>query len=281
MLKRIFILFAVCLLISCTPKFRVHEPDPEALTQAHPTPSVTPGDDRACVVSDLPPGFSFDPFYSKFCDANGIPIIASADVDDRAFQIAFEVITNMLEPVPEVRRELISNGAYFGILGKLGQLTDLPEYAHMESSYWNERARGLGGSRDSPITKTAEENLLCLSWDRWYGESIAVHEFAHTIALIGLGESFDDMQAEFTSLYEDALNKGLWADTYAGSNIEEYWAEGVQSYFNSNLEAIPTDGVHNFVNTRAELAEYDPRLYEFIFEFFHGYEWNPACPKVD
>jgi len=238
-----------------------------------------PSEDRSgCVVKDIPKRYSFDPFYKKYCDAGGIPIISSGDVDDLALKQAYYIIMNMLAPIPEVRQELISNGAYFGVIGMYESLTEMPEYAHMDNQYWDQRARGLGGGKNNPFTTDAEENLLCLTWDRYYGESIAVHEVAHTISLAGLGDNFETMLAEFTGLYESALQKGLWAKTYAGSNIQEYWAEGVQSYFNTNIEADPPDGVHNYVNTRQELAEYDPALYEFISRFFHGFEWTPTCP---
>lgn len=242
---------------------------------------VTPLENEAqsnCVVSSVPEEFSFDPFYEKYCDAGGIPIISSGKVDDLALEQAHEVVMNMLAPIPEVRQELISRSAYFGVIGKNERLTSLPEYAHMDSKYWDRRARGLGGAMDIKITTSAEENLLCLTWDRYYGESIAVHEFAHTISLIGLGTNFEALLAEFTGLYESAIEQGLWLNTYAGSDIQEYWAEGVQSYFNANLKADPTDGVHNHVNTREELTEYDPGLYDFIARFFHGYEWTPTCP---
>jgi len=230
-------------------------------------------------VGSVPKEYSFDPFYEKYCDAGGIPVISSGSVDDLALKQAYYVIMNMLAPIPDVRQELVSNGAYFGIIGKRERLTTLPEYAHMDSFYWDRRARGLGGSKASPLTSTAEENLLCLTWDRYWGESIAVHEFAHTISLAGLGADFEPLLAEFTGLYESAIQEGLWQDTYAGSDILEYWAEGVQSYFNANLEAEPPDGDHNYVNTREELADYDPALFDFISRVFHGLEWTPACPE--
>jgi len=233
------------------------------------------------VVGSLPDGTAFDPFYEKYCDAGGIPVISSAEVDDLALQQAYYIVSNMLAPISDVRQELIAYGAYFAIIGAHEMQTTLPEYSDMDSEYWDRRARGLGGSAGFPITSAAEENLLCLPWDRYYGESIAVHEFAHTISLMGFGDQFEPLLEEFTRLYESAKEQGLWANTYAGSDIQEYWAEGVQTYFNTNLQAIPTDGVHNHVNTRSELAEYDPGLYEFISKIFNGYEWTPTCPKKE
>jgi hypothetical protein len=236
-------------------------------------------DRSGCVITGVPEELGVDPFYEKYCDADGIPIISSATVDDLALQQAYYIIHNMLYPIPKVRQELVEVGAYFGIIGKDENQTTLPEYAHLDSEYWDWRARGLGAGDDVRITSAAEENLLCLRSDRYYGESIAVHEFAHTISLLGFGEDFEDLLLEFTHIYNSAIEQGLWGNTYAGSNIQEYWAEGVQTYFSTNLQSALPDGVHNKVNTREELADYDPALFEFVSRIFGNYEWTPTCPE--
>ena len=51
------------------------------------------------------------------------------------------------------------------------------------------------------------------------------------------------------------IKTDLWKNTYAATNREEYWGEGVQSYFNTNIGSALGDGVHNHVNTLKELAE--------------------------
>ncbi|KAA3647187.1 MAG: hypothetical protein DWQ07_06720 [Chloroflexi bacterium] len=241
-----------------------------------------PNEDRdGCVVTVVPEELGFDPFYEKYCDADGIPIISSGEVDDLALKQAYYIMMNMLAPIPESRQKMISYGAYFAIIGQHEEQTTLPEYAHMDSEYWDQRARGLGGSIGLPITSAAEENLLCLPWDTYRGESIAVHEFAHTISLMDEGAEYDVLVEEFKSLYDSATEKGFWEFTYAGSDVLEYWAEGVQAYFNTKGQANRPDGIDNHVNTREELAEYDPGLFEFIHTFFHGYDWTPTCPREE
>ncbi len=254
-------------------------PEPTAAALSTSLSPITVNESRdACVVAAPPGEYRFDPFYKKYCNAGGIPIISSGEVDDLALQQAYYLITNLLAPIPEINEELVDRGAYFAIMGIKEFQTTLPEYSHMGSEYWDQRARGLGADRWNPVTSGAEENLLCLRADRYYGESIAVHEFAHTIHLLGLSSVIPGFDASLRDLYRSATEQGLWHNTYAGSNYKEYWAEGVQSYFNTNLQAIPTNGVHNHVNTREELAEYDPLLYEFIDGIFGGFEWTPTCP---
>ena len=244
-------------------------------------PNILPNEDRSgCVITSPPAELRLDPFYSKYCSARGIGIAASSEVDDLALQQAYYLINNILAPIAGVRNRLAGDGHYIAIIGRDQEQTTLPEYAHMDSSYWDARARGLGGGKNNPVTSCGEENLLCLGRraDRYYGESILIHEFAHTIHLGGLGLSSLEFNSELSRLYFQARDKGLWENTYAISNPEEYWAEGVQSYFNTNLSSPVPDGVHNKIDTREELADYDPDLYVFISDFFDHFSWEPACP---
>lgn len=243
---------------------------------------LEPDEDRTgCVIGFPPEDIKVKPFYSKYCDAQGIPILASDEVEDRALQQAYYIINNMLGPIPEVRQQLISRGYYVAVIGLTEDLTDLPEYRHMYKQYWNWRARALGGSKRTKITSTAEENMVCFRRDRYYGENILIHEFAHTIHLAGLGTDYNKFNRELKALYQSSLDSGLWENTYAGENHLEYWAEGLQNYFNANIESNPGNGVHNQINTREELADYDPALYKFISDFYHGFEWTPTCPTQE
>ena len=72
-----------------------------------------------------------------------------------------------------------------------------------------------------------------------------------------------------------AKTKGLWKGTYAMSNMSEYWAEGVQSWFDTNRQ---NDSSHNHVDTRAELKSYDPALAKLIEEVFGDDPWRYVRP---
>lgn len=76
-----------------------------------------------------------------------------------------------------------------------------------------------------------------------------------------------------------AIAEGKWNNTYAQTNISEYWAEGVQSWFNVNAEVEYPDGKHNHVNTRSDLKKYDPRLYAILAEFFPESKEQISCHK--
>jgi hypothetical protein len=73
-------------------------------------------------------------------------------------------------------------------------------------------------------------------------------------------------ESRLTAAFESAESTGLFANTYALENAQEYWAEGVQDWYYTNLESDPPNGIHNFVDRREELLEYDPVLYGLVAE---------------
>ncbi|MCH7945771.1 MAG: hypothetical protein IIC73_07140, partial [Armatimonadetes bacterium] len=173
-----------------------------------------------------PPG-GFSSFYAKYLDAGGIAIVGSSKVPDAAFFAAQEIVNRMLAARPDIRSAMIANGAYAGIMAESEVTTDIPEHAFLKndsSTDWDARARGLGGTLWVPITTGAEENLLCYSADLYRNESIFLHEFAH--AVINLGLPFvaggPAIVSSVEQAYEEAISAGLWANTYAASNMIEY-----------------------------------------------------------
>ena len=112
-------------------------------------------------------------------------------------------------------------------------------------------ARGFGGAPEHDLSASCgEENVLGLEGDRYRGESILVHEFAHIIHMVGLVNLEPDFDSKLEALRQNAIAKGLWKDTYAITNKEEYFAESVQSFFNCNQFSLEPNGVHNAINTR-------------------------------
>ena len=86
----------------------------------------------------------------------------------------------------------------------------------------------------------------------------------------------DDRRSSVT-LTLSAIARGLWGNTYAATDVEEYWAEGVQGWFDTNATALPTNGIHNHVGTRAALQSYDIQLADILTEVFPT-DWRYSCP---
>ena len=220
-------------------------------------------------------------FYKKVCVVQGIPIVSSETVPDRALIQAAVIMKGMLDARPDIVQRLVIHKMKVAILGANEVTTMLPEYAFLKNDTqtdWDLRARGLGATIAVPLASGAEENLLCYSSDVYKRESIFLHEFAHSIKDLGvifLDPSFNE---KLEATYQSALSNGLWKNTYAAANREEYWAEGAQDYFDANASTEPADGIHNLIHTREQLKTYDPLLYELVAKVFPT-EWRYQCPR--
>ncbi|MDX2078045.1 MAG: hypothetical protein SFZ02_16565 [bacterium] len=235
-----------------------------------------------CEIRPTTPADGLDPFYQKVCFYEGVPIASSNAVPDEALYEAWNIMANMLQGQSLVVEKLLEINMMMGIVAEDEGITVLPQYAFLRNDPnmdWDVRARGLGGNVFTPLGSGAEENLLCYDTDPYLGESIFLHEFAHTMKDGGIALIDPTFNIALNMAYQQAIDTGLWANTYALETIEEYWAEGVQGYFNTNLEAIPTNGIHNDINTREELMAYDPTLFAMIDIVFAGFEWIPTCPE--
>ncbi len=221
-----------------------------------------------------PAHLKLDPFYEKYMNVNGIHVISSWRVPDSCFHAAYITVKALTDMLPaDVLESMTSRDTRIGIMARYEGTTDIPEHAYLvndTSLNWDVRARGLGGTLELPLTTCAEENILAYQIDKYHAEDILIHEFAHTIHNVGISPVDPIFNARLQKSLDNAIEKGRWMNTYAATNIWEYWAEGVQSWFNVNAE-IHTDagdGKHNQINTREELKEYDPGLYEIISDYF-------------
>ena len=252
---------------------------------------------RACrastptaVPEEVRERLGLDVFYQKHLDAMGVPIVSASEVDDRAFQEACAIIAVMLSKRPEVVAPLRANKVRVGIIGRNQVTSDMPEHHDLDTMYpgtdWD-IYRGLGATIDRPLSSVGEENLLGLprgarpDGDPYAGESIMVHEFAHTFLEMGVFFLPEESKAkgELTALYNNALAAGTFDDTYADDTWQEYWAEGVQTWFETNLTAEPPNGIHGPIDTRDELRANDPDLALFISRFFFERDFEELHSK--
>lgn len=229
-------------------------------------------------VTGIPEGKNIPSFYQKYIETEGLYVTSSGKVSDEALLKACDIISLMLAKRPDVKAHMVKKGCHVMIIGKDEETCDLPEFAHIcncEDSikYWNWRARGFGGAPEDEFSSSCgEENLLALPQDKYVGENILIHEFAHLIHTVGIVGVEPDFNERLEALRQNAIRKGLWEKTYAVSNKEEYFAECVQSFFNCNRYAEPANGVHNWVNRRTKLKTYDPDMYRLLQEFFYEIE---------
>jgi hypothetical protein len=261
------------------------------LTMGCPIHAQTPASDAPPQVTAPPESFfahvrerdrdAARKFYTKYIDLKGVALVASGEVADEALQRDYDIVTHMLAGRPDIIHAMVVGGTHLIIIGKDQAYTDMPEYSHSpDPAYLNERVRGTGGLS---ITSFGEENLLSLPTDRYDTESIAVHEFCHTID-DALRQIDPTWRERLRKTYRDAVSKGLWKNTYAGSNEAEYWAETCQMYFDCNRA---NNWNHGPIARREQLKIYDPEGYELIKATFNlspaqdwRFHWLEKLPNV-
>ena len=229
-----------------------------------------------------PAELGFDLFYGKYLEAGGLPIIASAQVPDEALRQAKRLVDEMLGNRPDILAKFSENNVRVAVMVESSGVTELPELSDLHEVFpdvdWDERIRGggVGPTFARPVVAIAEEHLLCYDSDVFRSEDIFVHEFAHGVLNMGveLLPGGSEFRQRLETAYSDAMDAGLWADTYAATNTDEYWAEGVQSWFDLN---DPPGWVHNEINTRQELEAYDPALAALIQEVFGSVTVQSSC----
>ena len=256
------------------------------------------------IVLPVPESLGVSPFYRKYVDAMGIPVIASEKVPDDALLVARDIVNTMLAARPDFRKAMIARKWRTGVIAEVEMTSDIPEYSRMkrpgapadepvnqlDRDYHANRSRGLGGNP----TTGAEENLLGYPGARYWGEHIFVHEFAHAIMGGGIRDVDPAMYAEIRAAYDSAMAAGKYIHPdgrkhYATTNAGEYWAEGAQWWFFSNYGECFAGNIK--VETPDEFKAYDPRLYELLgrvfdthripMDVFHARRIRPVtCPPA-
>lgn len=218
-----------------------------------------------------------DPFYKKYIDVQGLPVVGSQEVSDAALQEAAWIVTRMIGHRPEILAAMAANKTRLAVMAYNEFTTDVPEHRHLKPRvFWDRRARGLGATLSAPAVSCAEENLLEHPNDPYFEECICIHEFAHAIHQMGMKDIDPTFDNRLKKSFAEAIEAGKWKNTYAASNPMEYWAEGVQSWFDDNRES---DALHNHVNTRQELLEYDPSLARLCQQVFGDFAWRYRKPS--
>ena len=225
-----------------------------------------------CKITASPKSMHLDKFYKKYVDVNGIPIVTSWRVPDSCIVAAHHTLyamTSMLKP--EVLEAMKKHGTRVAIMARYEGETDIPEHHFMINDTtvnMDVRARGMEGTMEVPVTTCAEENILAYQIDKYHAEDILIHEFAHSIHLIGIYQVDPTINEKLDSLLDKAKARGIYANTYRLDNGMEYFAEAVQDWFNVNAEVQRADGKHNWINTREELQAMDPDMYHLLAQYF-------------
>ncbi|MDY7104370.1 MAG: hypothetical protein S0880_24555 [Actinomycetota bacterium] len=237
-----------------------------------------------CIVVPLVPADGYDEFYDQYCTSRlGVRIVADEAVDPDALVAAAELVDVVLADRPDIVTRLVDGDLRIGVLDRDDDAPEMPEYRDLPRLFpdvdWT-AARAYGARPGRPLMVVPEENLLCRDDDTYPGQSVFLHEIGHTVldmAVIPADPTFED---RVEAAYEAAMASGVYVDSYATVNADEYWAEGVQDYFDASRprDESRSGGFDSRVADRRSLLELDPTLHALVAEVFGDNGWRFACP---
>lgn len=224
----------------------------------------------------------YEPYYTtQICTNCGIVVKAGKTVQRSSVEKAAVIVDMMLEKLPQVAQELVRRQASVAVYGLKENAFDVPGH-RMGYLLATRHIEGFGGEMTNPLSSISEANVIRLRSGRYATsyphEMILVHEFGHAIHLVGMdGLEDKTLSNRVKECYQHAKDAGLWHDTYAISNHEEYFATLGTIWFNVMQEGVDGrwDGIRGPVNTRRELEEYDPQGYELMKDIY-PYRLLPA-----
>lgn len=233
---------------------------------------------ESCAIIAPPSDVQLNSYYTKYINCSGIPIIGNNDVHNQALVVGNETMEFMLQGMDNVRNKLIERGEYYILAPPGDKARDVPEFANQS---WAINTGAYSSNLRAAVSSSA--GLLCMSWEdgNLDGHSnVFVHELAHMLDFSGFRLLESGFESELAAAYNNAMSQGLWTNTYAATNKEEYFAQCVQMYFEVGWPFVDDpagDGNWNHIHTRAELEQYDPTIYNIIASRFNSSLNVPGC----
>ena len=196
-------------------------------------------------------------FYQKYLKAGGVIVVAPTEVSDEKMVETGEIVAAMFSDNPGLIEDLLPK--YFRVVrfrrNQAGeQINQLPELRDGYHHLLDHRGTAFGTATSwAAAARDDDEGERCY---------VLIHEFAHAIHFALQDQPVvHEFNARLLDLYNSALAKGLWQDTYASTNFEEYWAEAVTFWFQEYMrEPVGLRG--------SMLEDYDPEIVKLIEEVF-------------
>ncbi len=204
-----------------------------------------------------PPSLGLHLFYQKYLKAGGVIVVAPTEVSDEKMVETGEIVAAMFSDNPELIENLLPKHFRVVIFRRnqagehINQLPELKDGYHHSLDH-----RGTAFETATGWAAAAQDDD---EEERCY---VLIHEFAHAIHFALKDQPVvHEFNTRLRDLYSTALAKGLWQDTYASTNFEEYWAETVTFWFQEFMrEPVGLRG--------SNLEDYDPEIVKLIEEVF-------------
>lgn len=209
-------------------------------------------------------------FYTRsHITPSGLTIQSSDKVSQATLERVGRLMSGMISPQLE-KPVKGYGGLRIAVLAKEEQIVDLPEYCWMKTECTFDGrcysdVRAMGAVNASVPTVVSEDDVTCAADAYYWEESIAVHEFAHTIMDVVVKDNMPDVYDRILAAYDKALSSGaIPKGLYISANANEYWANIVTAYFSATARTDVNAGI----NTRTKLKEADPDGYALVEEVF-------------
>ena len=210
----------------------------------------------------LPPHLNADPYYQKYLNAGGVPILAPETVSDEELRRTQATIFGMVADRPDLLDVLASENTRILLYDKeKGGPAQLPEFADDSDSKFSgvftETSYGLAVVAPTMTTYHCNETLI--------------HEIAHALDYaIRIQEWNAYRESGFkqarNQTYLSAMEAGLWAGRYESTVSQEFWAEMVVHWLRPDLFRTQFG--------LSDLSEYDSKAARLV-EHYLG---NPTLP---
>ncbi len=242
--------------------------------------------------------------YVKRFEIHGVPILATGAVANEDLYVTALVYEHMTSRADAFDMRALHRASGFRILliDPSESFFDLPEYVGQDGEL--DQADGLGGSIGefnialrvgSPHTLIHElahgiyhsaiqfqETGGATDEEAWYEERVrAVHDMGFEEANEAFGEELihevllapaGTFSERLAKAWRHASELGLWRDAYAGTEPNEYWAEGVALWFGSGEPPIR--------EPRSYLQTQDPMLFALCESVFPVTAWSSASVLI-
>ncbi len=193
------------------------------------------------VVSGLqfpaPPPYLGLSSFDKYAEAGGVGVITAWYVPDSYLVRGQDILAGMFLSRPDLLADLVAQRTNVSIAPGIRGL------AQKYATGWTAHV-----PQSDPYCHTL------------------VHEVAHLVHYLLEAEEFDD---RLQTLYQNALDAGLWTGTYASTNHWEYWGQAVSFQL--------TDSYKTRYHSSTALADYDPDVAALVDEIFGETTMPASC----
>ena len=209
-----------------------------------------------------PPHLNADPFYQKYLNAGGIPILAPETVSDEELRRTQATLLGMVADRPDLLDVLASQNTRILLYDRdKGGLSQLPELADDSDSKFSGvfTETSYGGAVVAPAMTT------------YHCNETLIHEIAHALDYaIRTQDRKAYREPGFkqarNQTYLSAMDAGLWAGRYESTVSHEYWAEMVVHWLRPDL-------FRTQLGLR-DLSEYDSNAARLVEQYLG----NPTLP---